>query len=216
MTTLKRVIHLEMRLINRNTTQSKEFYCAPYKATPSKKLKHYLILDVHVQQLDSEVGGSKHLDKLKISIASAYDSKKDKLITFNAKDIEKLFDLCYKRLVVGFGIKRKALLILASHGLDINKCRFFDMMVSLESMMWGPFLKLEAVSNGTVGKYNQFSPIDLFKEKKMDELKTNAEETIQILKEIFEYGYKNGVIKVSEGEETIEVPVQWSSLLLKE
>ena len=214
-----------MRVLNRGSATSKDFYCQPYKSSTLDKPKHYIVLDVHVQQKASEIGGWKKMNDLKISIVTVYCSKKDSVLVFKEEDIPSLIELCYKRVVVGYGIKRIDLIVLAAYGLDITKCKFFDMMVNLEAQLWGPFLKLNSVLLGTLNKTLEFNPVELYKEENMDELVKLGTEHVEMIHELFVYGKTNSHIIVKEMElvgededkKEIEVenkiPVSWKMLV---
>ncbi|NBP25605.1 MAG: hypothetical protein EBU81_13870, partial [Proteobacteria bacterium] len=72
---------------------------------------HYLVVDLETQNLVDDVGGWGHIDKLKISIACAFDSKTQQMLTFRENEIGKLNDLCEERLVIGYNIRGFDLLL---------------------------------------------------------------------------------------------------------
>eukprot|EP00835_Amoeboradix_gromovi_P007065 NODE_1030_length_1924_cov_0.393757.p1 type:complete len:206 gc:universal NODE_1030_length_1924_cov_0.393757:424-1041(+) len=203
-----------MKVLNRGSAQSKEYYCVPYKCSNLKKAKHYLILNVNFQQQVSEVGGWKKINELKISIASIYDSKKDKTLVFSESELPKLFELMYKRLTVGFGIKRLDLIVLAASGLDLNQCKFFDMMVNLEAQIWGPLLSLKSVIEGTLQSSMEFASVDLWKENDIKKLKELSIKNVNLVHELFKSGQSHGFITVKTEDVPCQIPVQWQSLTL--
>ena len=200
------------KVFNRGSAQSKEYYCVPYKSSSLKKHKNYMILDLQVQQQASEIGGWKNISLFKISVVAVYDSKKEKSMVFTEEELPALFELMYKRLVVGFGIKRLDLIVLAAHGLDLDKCKFFDMMVNIECQIWGPLLGLNSVIQGTLDKSMDFAPVDLWKEDEKEKLSNLSQEHVGLIHDVFKSGQESGFIQVKTEEESYQIPVQWKSL----
>src|SRR5271168_434819 len=97
------------------------------------KHRHFLVLDIETQNLVQDVGGWDHVDKLKISVACAYDSKTDQFLTFRENELKNLIDLCEDRLVIGYNVRGFDLLVLAAYGLEIRRVDCFDIMYDLET-----------------------------------------------------------------------------------
>ena len=118
------------------------------------KNRHFLVIDLETQNLVQDVGGWGHVDKLKISVACAYDSKTNEYLTFRENEISKLNDLCEERLVVGYNIRGFDLIILQAYGLELKNLDVFDIMYDLQTLTRQKYLKLETVAQGTlnVGK----------------------------------------------------------------
>jgi hypothetical protein len=205
------------KVFNRGAAQSTELFCEPYRNSKVKKNKHYIVLDVQVQQLISQIGGLKKIDQLSISLVAVYDSKKDAALVFKPDQLDSLFELCYKRLVVGFGIKRLDLIVLVNAGLDLKKCKFFDMQSYLDSLLWGPLIGLNSVFNGTLDKQLEFQPVDLFVAEELEKLEKLAIEHVNMINDVFAFGQKNQFITIKDktGEDSSQVPVNWDSLLSK-
>src|ERR1035437_2481789 len=66
------------------------------------KNRHYLVVDLETQNLVQDIGGWGHVDKLKISVGCAYDSKTKEMLVYRENEISKLNDLCEERLVIGY------------------------------------------------------------------------------------------------------------------
>jgi hypothetical protein len=116
--------------------------------------KHYLVVDLETQNLVQDVGGWGHIDKLKISVACAYDSKTNEMLTFTENRIKDLNDLCEQRLVIGYNIRGFDLIILQAYGLTLEKLDVFDIMYDVQTLTRQKYLKLETIAQGTlnVGK----------------------------------------------------------------
>lgn len=178
------------------------------------KNRHYLVVDLETQNLVQDVGGWGHIDKLKISVACAYDSKTQQHLTFLENEIPKLNELCEERLVVGYNIRGFDLVILQAYGLDLTHLDVFDLMYDVQTLTRQKFLKLEALAQGTLnaGKSaDGLLAVQWWKEGKIDQIIQYCQQDVQVTKDIFEYGRKNGNVKIrkADGSDS-EVKVNWN------
>ena len=197
-------------------------YCVPFSedVIPSSlflKHRHFLIIDVETQQLVQEVGGWDHVDKLKISIACAYDSKTNEFLVYRENELKKLIQLCEERLVIGYNIRGFDMLVLAPYGLQPQKLDVFDIMYDLETLTRQRFLKLEAVARGTLsaGKSaDGLLAVEWWKSGQVDKIIEYCTQDVKVTRDVFEYGRKNGYIKIQRSAEATDkvtqVPVQWN------
>ncbi len=181
------------------------------------KNKHFLVVDVETQRLAQEVGGWGNIDKLGISVACAYDSKTDKFMSFEEKDLKSLFDLCYQRLVVGYNIKGFDLTVMAPYGLDAKRVDVFDIMYDLEAVTRQRYLKLEYVARGTlgVGKLaDGLQAVEWWKKGEIQKIIEYCTQDVRVTRDIFQFGRQNGFVKVQRSEskaaEAPKINVQWS------
>ena len=178
------------------------------------KNKHYLVVDLETQNLVQDVGGWGNIDKLKISIACAYDSKTGQMLSFRENEIGKLNDLCEDRLVVGYNIRGFDLIILKAYGLNLEKLDVFDLMYDVQTLTRQKFLKLETLAQGTLnaGKSaDGLMAVEWWKTGEIDKIIQYCQQDVQVTKDIFEYGRKNGIVKLrrADGSDT-EVKVSWN------
>jgi DEAD/DEAH box helicase domain-containing protein len=176
--------------------------------------RHYLVVDLETQNLVQDVGGWGHIDKLKISVACAYDSKTDQYLTFLESEISKLNELCEERLVVGYNIRGFDLIILQAYGLKLDQLDVFDIMYDVQTLTRQKFLKLETLAQGTLnaGKSaDGLLAVQWWKEGKIDEIIKYCKQDVQVTKDIFEYGRKNGLVKIRKADgSNSEVRVNWN------
>jgi DEAD/DEAH box helicase domain-containing protein len=176
--------------------------------------KHYLIIDLETQNLVQDVGGWGNVDKLKISIACAYDSKTDQFLVFRENEISKLNELCEDRLVIGYNIRGFDLIILKAYGLNLERLDVFDIMYDVQTLTRQKFLKLETLAQGTLnaGKSaDGLLAVEWWKQGEIDKIIQYCQQDVQVTRDIFEYGRKNGLVKLrrADGSDT-DVKVNWN------
>lgn len=205
--------------IRLNASFWKHSYCVPFSedVVPSSlflKHKHFIVLDIETQKLVQEVGGWEHVDKLGVSVACVYDSKKDEFSSFLEKDLKKLIDLCEERLVVGYNIRGFDLPVLVPYGLEIKKIDCFDLMFDLENLTRQRYLKLEAVARGTLGvgkSADGIQAVEWWKAGLVQKIIEYCIQDVKITRDVFQFGRQNGFVKIQRSEEKItQVPVQWN------
>jgi DEAD/DEAH box helicase domain-containing protein len=178
------------------------------------KNRHYLVVDLETQNLVQDVGGWGNIDKLKISIACAYDSKTDQYLSFRENEIGKLNDLCEDRLIVGYNIRGFDLIILKAYGLELEGLDVFDIMYDVQTLTRQKFLKLETLAQGTLnaGKSaDGLMAVEWWKKGEIDKIIQYCQQDVQVTRDIFEFGRKNGIVKLrrADGSNT-EVKVNWN------
>lgn len=176
--------------------------------------KHYLVVDLETQNLVQDVGGWGHIDKLKISVACAYDSKTGEYLTFMENEIPKLNDLCEDRLVVGYNIRGFDLILLNAYGLSLDRLDVFDIMYDVQTLTRQKYLKLESLAQGTLnaGKSaDGLLAVEWWKKGEIDKIVQYCKQDVQVTRDLFEFGRKNGHVKIrkADGSDT-EVRVNWN------
>lgn len=178
------------------------------------KHRHFLVIDIETQNLVQDVGGWDHVDKLKISVACAYDSKTDQFLSFKENELKALIDLCEERLVIGYNIRGFDLLVMAAYGLDLKRLDVFDIMYDLETLTRQRFLKLEAVARGTLGagkSADGLMAVEWWKKGEIQKIIEYCLQDVKVTRDVFQFGRQNGFVRIQRSEEKItEVPVQWN------
>jgi DEAD/DEAH box helicase domain-containing protein len=178
------------------------------------KHRHFLVIDIETQNLVQDVGGWDHIDKLKISVACAYDSKTDQFLSFREHELKNLNDLCEERLVIGYNIRGFDLLVMQAYGLDLKRLDVFDIMYDLETLTRQRFLKLEAVARGTLGagkSADGLMAVEWWKKGEIQKIIDYCLQDVKVTRDVFQFGRQNGFVRIQRSEEKItEVPVQWN------
>ena len=178
------------------------------------KHRHFLVIDIETQNLVQDVGGWDHVDKLKISVACAYDSKTDQFLSFREHELKNLNELCEERLVIGYNIRGFDLIVMAAYGLDIKRLDIFDIMYDLQTLTRQQFLKLEAVARGTLGtgkSADGLLAVEWWKRGEIQKIIDYCLQDVKVTRDVFQFGRQNGFVKIQRSEEKIvQVPVQWN------
>ena len=197
----------------------KHHYGVPFSedVNPSSlflKHRHFLVVDIETQNLVQDVGGWDHIDKLKISVACAYDSKTETYLTFRENELPKLFDLCEERLVVGYNIRGFDLPVMGAYGLDLKKLDVFDLMYDLEALTRQRYLKLEHIAQGTLGagkSADGLMAVEWWKQGLVEKIIEYCLQDVKVTFDVFRFGRQNGFVKIQRSEEkVVQVPVQWN------
>lgn len=179
------------------------------------KHSHYLVVDIETQRSFQEAGGFDAFDKLGVSVACAYDSKTEQYTSYRENELAKLFELCERRLVIGYNIRGFDLPVLATYGLKVKNVDAFDIMYDLEALTRQRYLKLEYVARGTLGEGKSadgLQAIEWWKQGKIDKIIEYCIRDVEVTKDIFEYGRTHGSVKIQRTEDSAskDVPVQWN------
>ena len=176
--------------------------------------KHYLVVDLETQNLVQDVGGWGHIDKLKISVACAYDSKTDQYLTFLENEIPKLNELCEDRLIVGYNVRGFDLILLQAYGLSLNRLDVFDIMYDVQTLTRQKYLKLESLAQGTlnVGKSaDGLMAVEWWKKGEIAKIIEYCKMDVKVTRDVFEHGRRSGHVKIRKADGTDnEVRVNWN------
>jgi DEAD/DEAH box helicase domain-containing protein len=178
----------------------------------------YVVLDVETQRGFNEIDRKKiHL--LKISVACIYDSGTDSYHAFEEKELLKLEEhLKRADLVVGFNVRDFDLEVLAPYLLTpVKSLPVLDLLVEFEKAR-GHRISLQSVAQATLQcskSGSGWDAIRLYKEGRIEELKSYCLDDVKITKDVYEYGVKHGKIFFISNRDyqTHEVPVKWGEAL---
>ncbi len=177
---------------------------------------HYVVVDVETQKGFNEVDRKK-LHLLKVSVACLYDSKTDKYLAFEEKEMLKFEDYLKKAdLVIGFNVRSFDMEVLAPYLITpIKNFPVLDLLEEFEKVR-GHRISLQSVAQATLGESKSGSGLDAikyFNEGRMDELKKYCIDDVRITKDLYEYGLKHGKIYFVSNRDyqKYEVAINWSN-----
>lgn len=173
-----------------------------------------LVLDLETQRSFKEVG-KQNLNKLKVSVACIYDYLTGQYESYEEKELIRLDKRIREAdLLIGFNIRRFDLPVLAPYLFSpIETLPVLDLMeaaekerghrASLESIAQ-PTLKLRKTGSG-------FDALALFREGKMEQLKSYCQNDVRLTKEVYDYGVTHGKVFFTSSwdYQTYEIPVHW-------
>jgi len=177
--------------------------------------KRVIVLDLETQKGFNEIDRSK-LHLLKVSVVGIYDSYDGQYHCFEEKELALLeARLKCADLIVGFNITDFDLKVLGPYLLtDVKRFRVLDLMVEFQKAR-GHRVSLQSLAQATLKDSKSGSgwdAIQLFKDRRMEDLKRYCLDDVRITKEIFDYGLQHKKVYFFSNRDfmTHEVPVDWS------
>src|SRR3989338_9232767 len=176
--------------------------------------RRIIYFDLETQRSADEVGGwdNKHL--MKIAVGVVYDSVDKKFYTYLESDAGGLVEkLLSADLVVGFNIINFDFAVLQPYTtVDLkNRVRSFDILkdvwdrlgyrVSLNQIAKST-LKIEKSGNGLLS-------LQWFKEGKMAQIIEYCIKDVEITRDVFLYGLKNGYLDFEKNGQSVRLPINW-------
>lgn len=178
------------------------------------KNRHYLVVDIETQKIAQDVGGWANIDKLGVSVACAYDSKSGEFLSYRENELDALHKLCRERLVVGYNIIGFDLKVLTAYGFDLKRLDVFDMMLDIEQSSGWRYVGLDKVARATLGSTKSadgLQAVEWYKRGEIDKIIEYCLKDVEITRDVFAYGMKNGHIKIARTEgESATFAVQWT------
>lgn len=179
---------------------------------------HYVVVDVETQKGFNEVDRKK-LHLLKVSVACIYDSRTDKYLAFEEREMLKLEEYMKKAdLIVGFNVRDFDMEVLAPYLITpIKNFPILDILEEFEKVR-GHRIGLSSVAQATVGESKSGSGLDAIKyyqEGRMEELKKYCIDDVRITKDVYEYGNKHGKIYFISNRDyqKHEVAINWKNAI---
>lgn len=178
------------------------------------KNRHYLVVDIESQKIAQDVGGWDHIDKLGVSVACAYDSKSGEFLSYRENELDKLLKLCKERLVVGYNVIGFDLKVLSPYGFDAKKLDVFDIMIDVHHTSGWKYVKLDNIAKATLGIQkiaDGLQAVEWYKKGEIDKIIEYCIKDVEITRDVFIYGMKNGHVKIARAEgDPASFPVQWT------
>jgi DEAD/DEAH box helicase domain-containing protein len=178
--------------------------------------KNIIVYDIETKNSFDDVGGRENFTKLGISVVGAFDYKTDEYIVFEEQELGAMEErLMEKPLLVGFNSKKFDTPILQQYiGFDISKFPQLDIMEEMVKAL-GHRVSLQSVASATLGEGKSgdgLEAIRLYREGKMDELKSYCLDDVRLTHQIFEYGAKHGELFYTRkfGSGKARAPVEWA------
>ena len=176
--------------------------------------QNIIVLDLETQRSFKEVGKAK-LDKLKVSVVGIYDYLTNQFAVYEEKEIIQLEKRLQEiDLIIGFNIRRFDLPVLAPYlFMPTSDFPVLDLLDDIEKFR-GHRASLESLAVPTLKQHKSGTgaeALELFKENRIEELKSYCLEDVRLTKEIYEYGLREGKIYFTSSWDykTYEIPVGW-------
>lgn len=155
--------------------------------------------------------------KLGITVAALYDYSDHSKKIFVESEISKLFPILENAsYIVGYNVKSFDIAVLQGYYPgNASVFHSFDILDYIREKI-GFRLSLNDVVNATLGKRKSghgLKAIELYKEGKIEELKSYCMDDVILTKELFEYGVKNKEIFYLNEVGKISIQVDWQKYL---
>ncbi len=186
----------------------------PMEAKIPTERVHFGVLDLETQRSAADVGGWHRIDRMGLSCAVLYDSKKDTYTSFGEEDVPQLIDGLKKlELVVGFNIKRFDYTVLKGYSnFDFRKLPTLDILEDVHRHL-GFRLSLDHLAGVTLGKNKTADglvALQWWKEGKIQKIIDYCRADVKITKELFEYGKENDfLLFTNKAGNRVRIPVNW-------
>lgn len=177
--------------------------------------KRIVYFDLETQKSADEVGGWNNKHLMKIAVVVVYDSLDGKFYTYLEDNVDKLVEkLLSADLVVGFNIINFDFAVLQPYTtVDLkSRVRHFDILkdvwdrlgyrVSLNQIAKST-LKIEKSGNGLLS-------LQWFKEGKMAQIIEYCIKDVEITRDVFLYGLKNGYLDFEKNGQSVRLPINWN------
>ncbi len=177
--------------------------------------KDTIVFDLETKKEFAEVGGRDNLEKLGVSVLSAYSYQKDKFYAFEEKELkhfEKM--MASSELTIGFNIKEFDLPVLkpyVSHKL--SSMPILDLMDEVVRGV-GFRVSLDNLCQSTIGAQKSAHGLDAvkwFREGKIEDIKKYCTEDVRLTRDLYEFGKNNGHVMFFSRDmmNKIAIPVNW-------
>jgi DEAD/DEAH box helicase domain-containing protein len=154
----------------------------------------YLVFDIETRNTFEQVGSDRPED-LDLSVISIYDSRDNKMKTFELDDLGGAWPL-FKDIdfIVGFNSDHFDIPILNKYCPDdLSKIKSIDILKSVKDS-FGRRIKLDNIAENTLGKNKIAHGLEAIKwwnEGKIDLIRKYCEEDVYITRDIFLYALEN-------------------------
>lgn len=170
-----------------------------------------IIYDIETKETFQEVG-SRDPKKLHISMIGAYSYKDNEFTSYTEDELP----LFWRRLeqcdmIVGFNNKGFDDQVCAAYFPEITKVFSFDILEEVYKNL-GFRIKLDNLAHATLGigkSGDGLKAIKLYREGKIEELRSYCLDDVKITRDIFDEGRANGRLKYSDLQGVKEVSVDF-------
>lgn len=157
-----------------------------------------LVFDLETKKTFDEVGGREHFDKLGMSLAVVYDYSSGVYTTYLEPDTEALANgLLSADLVVGFNVVRFDYAVLQAYTPhDLKRVKTLDILERAAAVL-GFRVSLESFVQATLGigkMADGLQAVEWYKAGRMDKLEEYCRRDVDLTRQLYEFGRKNGKI----------------------
>ena len=157
-----------------------------------------IYLDLETQKTAQDVGGWQNAHLMRVSVAVLFDSIEDDFLVFDEERLDGLFDhLTRADLIIGFNIKQFDYKVLGAYTeRDLNSLPTFDILQDIHKRL-GFRLGLDHLAKETLDRgktAHGLKAVEWFRQGEMEKLSRYCRDDVEITRDLFEYGLKNGYL----------------------
>jgi len=174
-----------------------------------------IYFDLETQRSALEVGGWHNAHLMRVSVAVLYDSLEDRFLSFTEEKIDHLISFLEKAdLVVGFNIKRFDYSVLGAYtGKDLRALTTFDILEDVYRRL-GFRLGLDHLASETLNRgktADGLQALEWFKQGEMDKIAEYCRLDVEITRDLFLYGLRNGhlIYRAKQEDRRLRLLVDW-------
>ena len=175
-----------------------------------------LYFDLETQKSASDVGGWQNSHLMRVSVAVIFDSAENRFFSYTEEQVDALLKHLEKAdLVVGFNIKRFDYSVLGAYtGKDLKALATFDILEDLHRRL-GFRLGLDHLAAETLNQKKSgdgLQALEWFKKGEMEKLTDYCRHDVEITRDLFEYGLKNGhlIYRSKQADQRVRLRVDWN------
>ncbi len=183
------------------------------KSAPGRA-ERFAVLDVETRRSAAEVGGWSRADRMGISCAVLYDSKKERFFEYFEEQLPALFQrLGRVDEVVGFNIKRFDYRVLSAYtDRDFSRLPTVDLLEDVHRVL-GFRLSLDRLAAATLGRKKSadgLQALSWWKEGNLVDLVRYCRRDVEITRDLYRFGQENGYVLFDDRQgRRMRVPVDW-------
>ncbi|MCM2285802.1 MAG: DEAD/DEAH box helicase [Desulfobacula sp.] len=195
-----------------------EFKAEPVSEPESDKRDlpdlRYGVLDIETRRSAEQVGGWNRAEKMGVSCAILYDSRKDSFQEYFQEDIERLCqDLTQFDLIVGFNIIGFDYKVLSGlSDFDFSSLPTLDILLKIHERL-GYRLSLDHLATETLGcqkSADGLMALKWWEQGEIDKIVAYCRQDVQVTKDLYLFGKQNRFLlfknKAGQG---VRIPVAW-------
>ncbi len=172
-----------------------------------------IVFDIETSNIFSEVGSNNSVD-LDLAVVSIYDYETDSYISFEQKDLHKLWPILEKAdMLIGYySDSFDTPLLNKYYPGDLNQIKNLDILKEIKEQ-YGRRMKLDQLAAGTLGSAksgNGLEAVRWWRNGEKEKVIQYCEQDVKITKEIYDYAVKNQKLYFKEGGKKNEIKLDTS------
>lgn len=179
-----------------------------------------LVIDIETKNDFRDVGGKANIGMLTISIIGVYDYDDGSLYAYEEHEFSRFLELLKRNpTLIGYNIIGFDLPVMQANlkridpSINLESFPRVDLMYDIADQI-GHRIGLDSVAKATLGTGGKsgsgMDAITFWKEGRIDELKAYCLKDVDLTRQVYEYGIREGKVYFEGWQRKYAVPVQWN------